>query len=840
MSEVFVVELAPVTNANGSTTTFLFCAEPWATKPTDTPANTSVLPYLKNAGTVRREMFSGARITGPVTPAYGNIVLANPAREGVAGALDAWLGYGISGTRIVVRRGVIGTAYPASWSTVYIAYGHTLIADLSEITIRQRDRLQLLDKPAAPDAFLGTGDLEGPGGIANRHRFVSGEPGFIKPTLVDRNKQIYEVQSTSTGGLHDFYLLGSGAVAPFDVFDNGIELDRDQPHYASAANILATAPTVAGHVRYWFGDDSGYIAGWKNGPVYFRLASPPAGDLRVFAKGYPTDADHGRAGAVQGRFSAATMALRAGLTTADLAGTSEMAVSDQHIDDDRTYLQMLTDASAAFNGWFGFDRNDKFRSGFLLDPESEDPYFDIDDGVAGVRPSLPTTSVYSFTEHNTQGLRREPVGGMEVPVWSVNFNAGETQPSALANGASTELKDFLSREIWWSAQGVSGDTLLANPGAIAVSLQIRPRAIQTALDSRLFLERFFVLFGGRRDFWTFTTQMTAGVLALDLHDVVTLTSPRLGLSAGKKCRIVSITIDCASEVPSLSFTLWSGERGHYIGVGGSPVVPVNPTIARDLLPNFDVRGVSSTAAESAGAVAILLDNFDIRGFSAATDPPPSLLLQFEDGNGSTTIADSSQHARTLTGNANCKVSTAQAKFGTGSLHVTQRDSGGIAIATHADFAGTNNKWCVAFWFYHITTENSSDSPHVFRIDGSGAGAPQGGNYATTARTWCNWGYGKFIAPTAASSNAWHHCAIMFDPSQPVPSSGCICIDGTQVVLTEGTGWTGATASVRLFGTVGGTLGAADTSNYFVDSLALWIGHLPFPFAGGFTPPTAPH
>ena len=48
------------------------------------------------AGTMRRELFSGTRVTGAVRPSFGELVLIN-----ADGGLDAWMGYGISGAKVV-------------------------------------------------------------------------------------------------------------------------------------------------------------------------------------------------------------------------------------------------------------------------------------------------------------------------------------------------------------------------------------------------------------------------------------------------------------------------------------------------------------------------------------------------------------------------------------------------------------------------------------------------------------------------------------------------------------------------------------------------------------------
>ena len=620
---VFVVEISPTVAADGSTATYLFGTDAWATKPSDTPANTPVRPLLKSAGTVRRELFSGARVTGAITPSYGNIVLANPAPEdGAPGDLDDWLGYGISGSKIIVRWGEIGDAYPAGWTTVYIAYAHSMVADVSEITIRLRDRLQLLDQPVVVDGFAGTGGLEGNGGVSRRKQHAFLEPGFIPPILVDVNKQIYFLTAGGTGGLQDSWKLTPDAETnPFDVFDNGVKLTRSDTDYSSEAQILGSAP-AEGYVKYWFGTQSTVVPGWRNGPIYFRLGSPPAGDIRVNATSYPNDEDHNRRGRPAGSWSIGTMIMRAGIPAADIESES-VGGFYRLVAEEETYLEVLADCALATNSWFGFTRLDKFRSGLLLDPESKSAYYNC---PASSQSLNPTTSVYTFVSDQVKTLRREPPAGMEVPIWKASFEVGETWPSEVANAATDKVRDYLTREpAWTSFQGVSTTALLANPGAGAAHVKVNGLFVNNQFGATLMAQRYLALYGGRRDFWTFTVPMADDVLALELHDVVTLQAPRFGLSAGKKHRIVGITLECNARVPQMKFILWGGQTGLWTGSTGGPGTPgYKPpggggtsitTGVRNAIGDFTgymfgtVNTTSSTGGDSGSAIAGSIGDF---------------------------------------------------------------------------------------------------------------------------------------------------------------------------------------------------------------------------------------
>jgi hypothetical protein len=616
----FVVEITMVIDDEGTEETFLFSTSPFATKPTDVPPNTPVYGYLDNPGTFKQELFSGARVTGAITPSFGGITLTNHAPEdGEAGVLDHWVNYGVSGGRVVVRWGEEGADYPSEFTTVYIGYARTPRIGADKVVVPLTDGSRVLDAPVVTEGFDGSGGLEGFGAVAKPKQFVSGDPGFIVPILVDSIRQIYFVQSTGTYAHDSWVSQPTVDVNAFDVFELGQKIDRVSPNYSSAAEVVSTQPSP-GTVRYWFGPDSAYVNGWKSGPVYFRLGTPPIGDLRVYPIGTPTDADHARAGGATGSFSFATMALRAGVTL-DRIADAYAAIGAILVDDATTYSDVMSKCCRASQAWFGFTRLDEFRSGYLLDPNDNGYYYGVSTAVlpASSNPAQPTTSLYTFTQDRYESLRREPVAGMEAPVWSLFVKARKTWPCPVSEDAPDTLKDYLTRDPWWATfQGVSDTCKVANPGAIVETLEVENADFPNAFSRRLFLERYFALFGGRRDCFILTAPMSDALLALELHDVVTLQTPRFGLSAGRKFRIVSIDIDCRKEVPMITFSLWGGNLGQFTGTVslvsnvGAPQQP-QITSGRRVFPAFRREGVgtASGAATPSGSV---------RAFPAFTRP----------------------------------------------------------------------------------------------------------------------------------------------------------------------------------------------------------------------------
>lgn len=530
----FVVEITLTVDADGGTETFYFSAggkkAGFRTKPTDTPANKWVEPRVLSLGKLRRELFTGARVTGAIRPAGATLVLNNED-----GGLDPWLDYGVSGSRVVYRWGPDGGAYPADYEIVQLCYIQAFkLPDLNRVEVALRDRSYLLDKPLVTATFTGAGGLEGTGVASKKKQWVSGDPGYFPPILVDVTKQIYFIQETGPGALASF----------FQLFEGGVEITRGT-NYISEAEILGTEPSP-GTCRFWFGSTDAT----PTGPVYVRLGTPPILELRVYALGYQST---GQA------WTFDALCRRAGLAdVVDIAGF----VGARLVDDDSTYLQVMEAACVERQQFFGFDRLDTFRAGSLLDP-------------------VEAESSYTFTFDNAGGFARQPVSGMEAPVWQVTLNAGKTFPCQFADAASDTMKDYLSRDPWWTSfTGSSAATLTANPGAITVELETQNRDIQNTFSQTTFINRFLGLFGGRRDFLTVSAkEFSLAVLQIELHDTVTVRIPRLQCTAGRLFRVV--TIDINWDTPEVTFGLWGGTAGDGGGIdtGGSGGTEVTDPIA---------------------------------------------------------------------------------------------------------------------------------------------------------------------------------------------------------------------------------------------------------------------
>jgi hypothetical protein len=130
----------------------------------------------------------------------------------------------------------------------------------------------------------------------------------------------------------------------------------------------------------------------------------------------------------------------------------------------------------------------------------------------------------------------------------------------------------------------------------------------------------------------------------------------------------------------------------------------------------------------------------------------SLLLRMDGSNGSTTFADLSSNAHTITVGGNAQVSTTDSKFGTGSLLL---DGAGDYLETpaHSSFAFGTGDFTVECWVYPNVI---SDNDGLFTI-GSQLFA------AIYQNNWAMGTTGSMLSPSytsgAATAGSWQHFAI---------------------------------------------------------------------------------
>lgn len=735
---IFIAEITVVVDSAGTEQTFYFSTSPFTTKPTDTPANTPVPAFLKNAGTYKADLFSKGRVTGLVQPNYGVMTLANPLDSTGKGVFDDWANYGVSNGKVILRMGYETDAYPSAWTTVYIARVYKLSVT-EDVNITLRDRSTLLDRPMNGDVFLGTGGVEGNGtGLGRKKQQCIGDPGWFPPICINMQKQIYFVSKngcntwTSDLGLLSPYNGSSAYDAPFDVYDNGVKLDRIS-NYSSFSQLETTVPG-SGEVAYWFGGGSSYASTFNKGPIYFRLGSPPAGELRVYGVGEPTDSDYLNIGTYYGSLFSEVLACRVGLTSDDIdPTTSYLTVGQQLVENDESYLQIMSNGMTAFIGWFGFTKFDKFKSGYVLDPENNHAYYGIvtpefPTGIPGA--DIPTTSLFTFTDDYIKDLRSDPVSGQETPVWASVNNSGRTWPvSNIAGSTSDVMRDYLTRTPYYdSFKAYSNPTKIKHPNAETIENFIPSRSFTNSLSRNLYSARWMWLYAGTPRTYTFKTELKPELLSLDLNDVVTLQTARFDLSAGVKMRIIGITINTAAR--QMEWILWVNGRGVWTGAT-SPLDPgTDPwdedretkglinKIGKIYIPEWKIYSSGGLGiGSSIGGTLLQISDWDLIGYGTMEVPDPDfasvvLLMHME---ADSPWIDNSSYAATLTAGGTITASATSPLVGSKSM--VPGTNGKVDTPT-------NNRYNMGTG--HITIEciiNISSTPNferIFEIGGMGA------------------------------------------------------------------------------------------------------------------------
>lgn len=499
----YVIEITAAIDDAGTTTTLLLTdGEGWTTKPTDTPANTHVMPRIKQVANFRRDLFARGAIGGAVESAFGEAVFAN-----ADGALDAWAGYGFDGRKFVVRVGEAKAAYPSGFTTVLTATMSAALFDWTELKVRLRDRLELLKKPLCKNSFAGTGSLEGPSTLAGTRRPKGwGYLYNVSPILVDSSLLIYQVNDGSISMSVD------GRVR-----DMGASITNAGP-YADQSALLSTAPAAG---QFQFLASGGYV----------RLGSPPAGQITADLWATTPEGNYGAGTMLK------NLALWAGIPSGDINSSDVTALSTAMLaaweaSDGKTVLDTMGEIASSAGAWFGFDRNDQMRMGSV---------------AIG-------TPVLTLTRHDLLAISRKPndeTGG--VPVWRVtcNHTLNRTVQTSFATGVSAaaqaaygkawlqaEASNAAVKSKHLDAKELTTETLFSDPtgsgnNASAVLGQYAPGKELIEVSARI---------------------SPALLTTVDIGKTITLQLPRYGYAAGKSFLIIGIRTDYRRGVVEL--TLW--------------------------------------------------------------------------------------------------------------------------------------------------------------------------------------------------------------------------------------------------------------------------------------------
>lgn len=165
-------------------------------------------------------------------------------------------------------------------------------------------------------------------------------------------------------------------------------------------------------------------------------------------------------------------------------------------------------------------------------------------------------------------------------------------------------------------------------------------------------------------------------------------------------------------------------------------------------------GSSVAGADWTAAAAIAGGGYTDANFSSV-----SLLLHMDGSNGSTTFADSSSAARTVTASGNAQISTVQSKFG-GASALFDGTTDYLTAPSSSDFALFSGDFTIEFWVYVA----SSTTPNQCCIQLSSSGTERA-NISIVSNlivlyTETGGNNGSRITGTAPSTETWNHVALV--------------------------------------------------------------------------------
>jgi hypothetical protein len=265
---------------------------------------------------------------------------------------------------------------------------------------------------------------------------------------------------------------------------------------------------------------------------YIRLGSPPAGLITAdvtqgAAVANRTAAELFKAVLTRAGYSASDW-VAADLTALDTADGSELGL---YIDAETSVIQALDQIAATVGAWWGVGNDGKFRI---------------------VRFTAPSgTPVLALTANDIVTIERLP---SVRPSYSTKLQYARyyaPQDRDVALGVSDARRADIARE--WR-EVVDTDTAVQTAHLLAVE-STEPTLYQSRADALTEAARRQALRGVKRDRFDVVCELNDETEAVDVGDVVTVTHPRFGLSAGRDFRVVAVEPQRATK--RLRLSLWA-------------------------------------------------------------------------------------------------------------------------------------------------------------------------------------------------------------------------------------------------------------------------------------------
>ena len=515
---MLLIELTAVVDGAGTTRTYYFADERFATEPGDTPANVAFSERLLDPGWLSQTAFGDARTGGATTLAYGEMICANGD-----GGLDAWLvGHGFDGQPATIRQGPTGGAYPADFPAIFAAACKSIRVDERQVVVSLRDRALMFEKAILTEVFAGDNPTNSPpfgfegtpddikGQV--KPRLIGGRVREIEPVCVDAGKQIYQ--------------LSTGAIAAVDgVWDGGAAYTFGADR-AAREDLMANDP-ASGHY------DTCLAEG------YLRLGSTPTSQLTADATQGATSADRTAAAVIR------ALAIEAGVAPSDIdeaaftalaaANTAELGVWLN--DPGTTYAEVMDRFADTVGAWWCHAPEGAFRGGRLEAP-------------SGVRASAD----FEIAAHQVLSIERRPARDGDIPIWRETVRWGQlqtVQTSGVLGSVAEARRAYLAQE-WRSAAAEDADVRTMH---VLAPAEVVETLFTSEADAQAEADRLLALHSVHRDFFDVT--VPASLLSANgvrIGDEAWLTFDRFGLDAGAS--LIVLGIKPALKDNTALLTLW--------------------------------------------------------------------------------------------------------------------------------------------------------------------------------------------------------------------------------------------------------------------------------------------
>ena len=508
-----MIYLAEITAYNLTTSTIETLRYSTGTGYVDTVNGTYYEPRIEQPCLMRRDIFNSGKIGGTTTSSYGELTLKN-----IDGGLDIFSGYAFDGRTVTLKVGEPNAVY-STFTTVLIAGVAQAAFEWQRVSIRLRDRItDLQKKKVQPLLFAGTNDNisifnEGGTDLKDAQKpMIFGRVTNLTPVLINSFYLLYQISTSAIAEV-------------VNVFDKGAYLARGSD-YATSALLRASSPALGA-----------FNTCLAEGMI--KLGSTPTGTITVVVWQYKTIEDNTVAQIVKRIVTSS-----GGLTTGDLVLADYTTLDSQIaanvglvVSSDMMVSDVLDKLCESIGAWWGFDSLNKFRILRLDAPSS--------------------TSVADFDESSIMSIERESmsVNSSTDAVYKITLEHDKNWTvqtgDSLASSVAADHKSYLEKEVRKSVK--KDDSIkTAHPNAQEITISTLLCGLKYAEPEA---QRLLSIYDPSRIILTVSVKVDASILsAVDLGNVVKVTSSRYGLSSGKYLRVIGIQTDFENN--KLDLKLW--------------------------------------------------------------------------------------------------------------------------------------------------------------------------------------------------------------------------------------------------------------------------------------------